>query len=579
MLNYKIILRRRKATVKDSLPTHLPPLIKRIYLNRGVCDPEHLERSIKKLFSFKSLYDIDKAVVILHTMLVHNRKIIVVGDFDTDGATSTALTVLALRSMGSKNVEYLIPNRFKDGYGLSEQIVTHLHNVGADMILTVDNGISSHEGVKCAKKYNIPVIITDHHLPADQLPDAEAIINPNITRCSSLCSLAGVGVAFYLMIALRTYLRKQGWFNGKWSEPNLANLLDLVALGTIADVVPLDINNRILVWQGLIRIRSGICRPGIIALLELANRSFNDLSTDDLSYVLGPRLNAAGRLNDMTKGVALLLTDDLNQARVLSNELDLLNQTRKKIENIMQNEAWRLCNILKQKENNLPLGITVYHPKWHQGVVGIVASRLKERFRRPVIAFAPTGIGDGVLKGSGRSVENLHLRDILSHLNMLNPKLMIKFGGHSMAAGLSIKESDYDEFSQQFSIVVKKLFEDKLISYIVWSDGCLQPTDFSIQTAYLLREAGPWGTSFPEPTFDGKFELIRQRLINKRHLHVLLRTIDVGTVIDGMLFNVDTDHWPNNNINKVELVYRLDIKKYRSKHSVQLIIEYLWPLY
>ncbi|MXP51209.1 single-stranded-DNA-specific exonuclease RecJ [Pantoea sp. SoEX] len=581
MLNYKIELRRRKATINNSLPSHLPPLIKRVYLNRGLCNSEQLERGTKKLFSFRSLYNIDKAVVLIHDMLLNNRKIVIVGDFDADGATSTALVVLALRSMGYKNVQYVIPNRFKDGYGLTEQIVTNLHKNGADMIITVDNGISSHEGITCAKKYNIPVIITDHHLPTDNLPDAQVIINPNISKCSSaLCSLAGVGVAFYLMIALRTYLREKGWFSKKCMDPpNLANLLDLVALGTVVDAVPLDLNNRILVWQGLNRIRSGICRPGIIALLELSNCSFDELSTYDLSYVLGPRINAAGRLHDMSKGVALLLTDDLNQARMLSAELDILNQNRKKIETVMQNDAWKLCNILHKEEKNLPPGITVYHPTWHQGVVGIIASRLKERFHRPVVAFAPTGIGDGILKGSGRSVENLHLRDILSHLNMLKPKLMLKFGGHAMAAGLSIKESDYYEFSKHFSKVVEKLFKDKSVSCIVWSDGCLKPSDFSVETADLLQKAGPWGNSFPEPTFDGKFELIKQRLINKKHLHVLLRIFENGPVINGVSFNVDTNYWPNNNINKVELLYRLDITKYRGKRFIQLIIDYLWPIY
>ncbi|PPI88445.1 single-stranded-DNA-specific exonuclease RecJ [Candidatus Pantoea edessiphila] len=579
MLNYKIELRHRKIVVKDNLPIDLPPLIKRLYLNRGLCDAEKLERSANKLLSFKTLHNIDKAVTIIYNMLINKRKIIVVGDFDADGATSTALTVLALKSMGGKNIQYLIPNRFEDGYGLSTKIVKHLHMIGAEMILTVDNGISSHEGISCAKKYGIPVIITDHHLPSNDLPEAEAIINPNISNMSfALSSLAGVGVAFYLMVALRTYLREKGWFNKICIEPNLANLLDLVALGTIVDVVPLDINNRILVWQGLNRIRAGICRPGIIALLEIANRQLKDLSTDDLSYVLGPRLNAAGRLNDMSKGVALLLTHDLNHARILANELDRLNQSRKKIEQVMHNEALKLCNILQQKENNLPLGITVYHPEWHQGVIGIVASRLKERFHRPVIAFAPTGIGDGILKGSGRSIENLHLRNILEHLNTVKPNLIIKFGGHAMAAGLSIKEIHYKEFSQYFSNLVKELFKNDIISDIIWSDGSLQPSEFSIQTADLLREAGPWGVSFPQPTFDGEFELVKQRLINKRHLHVLVKVFDNGPLVDGVLFNVDTNHWPNTKISKVGLLYRLDVKIYRGKRFVQLIIEYLWPL-
>ncbi len=494
----------------------------------------------------------------------------VVGDFDADGATSTALTVLALRSMGCSNVQYLVPNRFEDGYGLSPEVVEQARARGAEMILTVDNGISSHAGVALAHQHGIAVLVTDHHLPGETLPDADAIVNPNLPDCHFPSrSLAGVGVAFYLMMALRAHLRTQGWFGVTRSEPNLADLLDLVALGTVADVVPLDANNRILVWQGLSRIRAGKCRPGIKALLEIANRDARQLAASDLGFALGPRLNAAGRLDDMSVGVALLLTDDLSQSRMLASELDALNQMRKEIEQGMQSEALALCQKLENEQTDLPLGLAFYHPEWHQGVVGILASRLKERFHRPVIAFAPAG--DGMLKGSGRSIAGLHLRDALERLDTLHPGLMQKFGGHAMAAGLSLEEARYDEFRQRFADLVGEwLAHDALpiLQGVIWSDGALQPAEFSLQTAEVLRDAGPWGQSFPEPAFDGRFRLLQQRLVGERHLKVMVEPLEGGPLIDGIAFNVDTTLWPDSSVRQVELAYRLDINEYRCQFNL-----------
>lgn len=578
MVKHEVELRRREAVADlPGLPADLPPLLRRLYLQRGVTHAAELERGAKNLLPFSALSGIDKAVNLLHQALLDGRCIMVVGDFDADGATSTALTVLALRNMGCSNVQYLVPNRFEDGYGLSPEVVEQARARGAEMILTVDNGISSHAGVALAHQHGIVVLVTDHHLPGETLPDADAIVNPNLPDCHFPSrSLAGVGVAFYLMMALRAHLRTQGWFGVTRSEPNLADLLDLVALGTVADVVPLDANNRILVWQGLSRIRAGKCRPGIKALLEIANRDARQLAASDLGFALGPRLNAAGRLDDMSVGVALLLTDDLSQSRMLASELDALNQMRKEIEQGMQSEALALCQKLESEQTDLPLGLAFYHPEWHQGVVGILASRLKERFHRPVIAFAPAG--DGMLKGSGRSIAGLHLRDALERLDTLHPGLMQKFGGHAMAAGLSLEEARYDEFRQRFADLVGEWLAGEALQGVIWSDGALQPAEFSLQTAEVLRDAGPWGQSFPEPAFDGRFRLLQQRLVGERHLKVMVEPLEGGPLIDGIAFNVDTTLWPDSSVRQVELAYRLDINEYRGNRSVQLIIEHLWPL-
>jgi len=572
---HSVELRRREAQADAQLPDDLPPLLRRLYLQRGVKDAAELERGAKFLLPWQSLGGIERAVTLLHQMLQQQRRIVVVGDFDADGATSTALTVLALRSMGG-NVDYLVPNRFEDGYGLSPEVVEQARARGAELILTVDNGISSHAGVDTAHQHGIPVLITDHHLPGETLPAAEAIVNPNLSDSAFPSrSLAGVGVAFYLMLALRAHLRQQNWFSDGRSEPNLAELLDLVALGTVADVVPLDANNRILVWQGLSRIRAGKCRVGIRALLEIANRDARQLAASDLGFAVGPRLNAAGRLDDMSVGVALLLTEDIAQARMLASELDALNQTRKEIEQGMKSEALALCDELERQHRDLPLGLAFYHPEWHQGVVGILASRLKERFHRPVIAFAPAG--DGTLKGSGRSIAGLHLRDALERIDTLYPGLIIKFGGHAMAAGLSLEEAKYDEFRQRFAALIDEWLEGEALQGVIWSDGELHAQEFTLHTAEMLREAGPWGQAFPEPVFDGQFKLLQQRLVGERHLKVMVEPLGGGPLLDGIAFNVDTSLWPDSSVRQVQLAYKLDINEYRGNRSVQLIIDHIWP--
>ncbi|QMD26597.1 single-stranded-DNA-specific exonuclease RecJ [Citrobacter freundii] len=577
-MKQQIQLRRREADETSDLPADLPPLLRRLYASRGVRSAQELERSVKGMLPWQQLSGVEKAVEILYNAFREGTRIIVVGDFDADGATSTALSILAMRALGCSNIDYLVPNRFEDGYGLSPEVVDQAHARGAQLIVTVDNGISSHSGVEHARTLGIPVVVTDHHLPGETLPGAVAIINPNLHDCTFPSkSLAGVGVAFYLMLALRTFLRDKGWFDERGiTPPNLADLLDLVALGTVADVVPLDANNRILTWQGLSRIRAGKCRPGIKALLEISNRDPQKLAASDLGFALGPRLNAAGRLDDMSVGVALLLCDNIGDARVLASELDALNQTRKEIEQGMQTEALTLCEKLERSSETLPGGLAMYHPEWHQGVVGILASRIKERFHRPVIAFAPAG--DGTLKGSGRSIQGLHMRDALERLDTLYPGMILKFGGHAMAAGLSLEEAQFECFQQRFGELVTEWLDPALLQGEVVSDGPLSAAEMTMEVAQMLRDAGPWGQMFPEPLFDGRFRLLQQRLVGERHLKVMVEPVDGGPLLDGIAFNVDTAIWPDNGVREVTLAYKLDINEFRGNRSLQIIIDNIWPL-
>ncbi|HDT6546514.1 TPA: single-stranded-DNA-specific exonuclease RecJ [Kluyvera ascorbata] len=571
-------LRRREVDESITLPAELSPLLRRLYASRGVKSPDDLERGLKGMLHWRTLTGVEKAVEMLHDAFENNLRIMVVGDFDADGATSTALSVLSLRAMGCRSVEYLVPNRFEDGYGLSPEVVDQAHARGAQLIMTVDNGISSHAGVDHAHSLGIRVLVTDHHLPGETLPNADAMVNPNLVDCPFPSkSLAGVGVAFYLMLVLSNHLKEKGWFESRGiAAPKIVEFLDLVALGTVADVVPLDVNNRILTFQGLSRIRAGVCRPGIKALLEIANRDAAKLVASDLGFALGPRLNAAGRLDDMSVGVALLLCDNLGEARVLANELDALNQTRKEIEQGMQAEALTLCEQLERSRAELPGGLAMYHPEWHQGVVGILASRIKERFHRPVIAFAPAG--NGQLKGSGRSIQGLHMRDALERLDTLHPGLMLKFGGHAMAAGLSLEEERFEEFQRHFGELVTEWLDPALLQGEILSDGELSPQEMTLEMAQMLRDAGPWGQMFPEPLFDGRFRLLQQRLVGERHLKVMVEPVGGGPLLDGIAFNVDTTAWPDNGVCEVTLAYRLDINEFRGNRSLQLIIEHLWPI-
>ncbi|AYB49130.1 single-stranded-DNA-specific exonuclease RecJ [Candidatus Williamhamiltonella defendens] len=574
-MNIKKQLRRREMHHHPLSETY-PQLIRQLYASRGITKDQQLARGTKSLCDWQALAGIEAAIQILKEALSLQKRMMIVGDFDVDGATSTALAMMALEAMGAQNVHFLIPNRFEEGYGLTPKIVEQVSLRGADLIITVDNGISSHEGVDLAHHKGMQVLITDHHLPTERLPNADAIINPNQLNCPFPSkSLAGVGVTFYLMLGLRAHLRKEGWFHKKnIQEPNLAEFLDLVALGTVADVVPLDTNNRILVHQGLNRIRAGKSRPGIVALLEVASRSEHRLTVADLGFALAPRLNAAGRLDNMSTGVSLLLTQDLSEARELAKDLDALNKVRREIEQSMKKEALDLCHQIECHDQPLPQGLALYHPKWHQGVVGILASRIKDRFYRPVIAFAPTD--GGQLKGSGRSVASVHMRDLLEQIDRAYPGLILKFGGHAMAAGLLIEQNKFDLFRQCFAERVTASLKDLELENSIWSDGELSPDKISLETAQLLRDAGPWGQGFPEPVFDGKFRILQQRLLCGCHLKLQVEPIEGGIPLDAIAFNVDSKSWPYPLFKKVTLAYKLDINVFRQQPQLQLMIQGIW---
>ncbi|MDV5058404.1 single-stranded-DNA-specific exonuclease RecJ [Vibrio diabolicus] len=575
-----IEIQRRPEPDLSLLPDSIPPILKRIYINRGITDPAQLETSARGLHSYQKLGGIEQAVELLFQAIKEQKRIIVVGDFDADGATSSALSVLALRMLGSHNVDYLVPNRFEDGYGLSPEVVDQALELGAEMIMTVDNGVSSIEGVRYAKENGITVLVTDHHLPGQVLPDVDAMVNPNLESCHFPSkALAGVGVAFYLMMALCVHMRKHNWFAEQgMQEPKLMELIDLVALGTVADVVPLDENNRILVHQGLQRIRAGKARPGIQALIEVAKRDARRLVASDFGFALGPRINAAGRLDDMSFGVELLMCNNIHAARRMASELDGLNQTRKEIEEGMKQEAMAFCERLQFGEGSeLPYGLALFQRDWHQGVIGILASRIKEKFHRPVIAFADGG--EGTIKGSCRSIPGLHMRDALDFIDTQNPGLIIKFGGHAMAAGLTIKEQDFERFSRLFDEVVKKELDEAALKGVIMSDGELKPEEFSMHVAEQLRSGGPFGQAFPEPIFDGEFKVLHQKLVGEKHLKLMLEPLYKGhptnVMIDGIAFNVDLRRWPDASVKKVRLAYKLDVNEFRGNQSLQLMIDHI----
>lgn len=538
-----IEVKRRPDADTSGFSPATPSILQRIYASRGIQSEAELERGAKGLLSYNQLHGIAPAVDLLVKALKKKTRIIIVGDFDADGATSSALSVLALRMLGCTNVDYLVPNRFDDGYGLSPEVVEQAHAKGAELIMTVDNGVSSIAGVAAAKAKGIDVLVTDHHLPGHELPQADAIVNPNLHECDFPSkALCGVGVAFYLMLAVRAELRKTTWFAEQGiAEPNLAELLDLVALGTVADVVALDGNNRILVHQGLQRIRAGKCRPGIQALIEVANRDPSRIVTSDLGFALGPRINAAGRLDDMSFGVELLLCDNIQAARRMASELDGLNQTRKEIEQGMKDEALAICERLKFNKNDMPYGLVLFQRDWHQGVIGILASRIKELYHRPVIAFADAGNGE--IKGSCRSIVGLHMRDVLDLIDTKNPGMITKFGGHAMAAGLTIPEDKLEAFSLAFDEAVRAELDEDALKGVLLTDGELSAGELNLPTAEILRSGGPWGQQFPEPSFDGQFRLLHQKLVGSKHLKMMVEPLSGGAVIDAIAFNVDLRRW------------------------------------
>lgn len=552
----------------------LPPLLTRLYAARGVQSAAELDKGLARLIPYQQLKGMDAAVDLLVLGLQQGQRMLIVGDFDADGATASTVGVLGLRMLGAAHVDYLVPNRFEYGYGLTPEIVAVALERAPQLLITVDNGISSVEGVAAAKAAGLTVLVTDHHLPGAELPAADAIVNPNQPGCEFPSkALAGVGVMFYVLLALRARLRDIGWFSAQRPEPNLGELLDLVALGSVADVVPLDANNRILVHQGLARIRAGRARAGLRAILEVAGRDHRRITSTDLGFILGPRLNAAGRLDDMALGIECLLCEDEALARDMAVQLDQLNQDRKAIEQGMQREA--LAQLKDLPLEDMPFGLCLFEPDWHQGVIGILASRMKERYHRPTIAFADAG--DGVLKGSARSVPGFHIRDALDAVAAKHPQLISKFGGHAMAAGLSLPEANFADFAAAFDAEVRRqLCEDDLTGRLL-SDGALSIEEFHLPLAKELRNAGPWGQHFPEPLFHGVFQLVQQRVVGERHLKVVLKSECGSVQLDGIAFGVDREVWPNPTVRWVELAYKLDVNEYRGQESVQLLIAHIQP--
>jgi len=573
----KLIRRRQVPANAPALASAIHPVLARVYRARGIESAGQLDLALEHLLSPSLLLNADRAATLLADALARDSRIVVIGDFDADGATSTTVAVAALRAFGSRHVDYLVPNRFEYGYGLTPEIVELAARSNPDLIITVDNGISSLEGVAAARAMGIATLITDHHLAGRELPLADVIVNPNQPGCGFPSKyLAGVGVIFYIMLALRAELRARGWF-ARRPEVNLAQYLDLVALGTVADVVPLDRNNRILVAQGLRRIRAAQCRPGILALLEVASRQPQSAVAADLGFAVGPRINAAGRLEDMSIGIECLLCEDLTAARSQAARLHQLNQDRRVIEQNMQAEALQILAKLAIREtSDLPVAMTLYQSGWHQGVIGILAARIKDRLHRPTIAFADGDVGQ--LKGSARSIPGIHIRDILDAVATRHPGLITRFGGHAMAAGLTLPRAAYADFAAAFVAEVARHAQDVELQARIESDGELSPDDLQLALATELRFAGPWGQHFPEPVFDGRFALVSQRLVGEKHLKLLLTPTGSGMLIDAIAFNVDLAIWPNPGVEQVEIAYRLDVNEFRGQRSLQLMVEHLVAL-
>ncbi|MGC1182847.1 single-stranded-DNA-specific exonuclease RecJ [Legionella sp.] len=564
-------------------PTHTlnlpntPEILKRIFAARGITEASQLDKQLQTLLPFNLLKGIDSACFRLEMALRQQQRILIIGDFDADGATSTAVAITALRAMGAKFIEYLVPNRFEFGYGLTPQIVEVANKWQPHLIITVDNGIASFDGVDKANQLGIDVLITDHHLPAENIPNAIAIVNPNQKGCDFPSkSIAGVGVIFYVMLALRRHLSQAGWFSERQiPEPNMASFLDLVALGTVADVVELDQNNRIMVHQGMARIRQGHCREGIKALIEVAGRDCARLTASDLGFAIAPRLNAAGRLDDMALGIECLISSDLQQARNYCQQLDELNQERKQIEMEMKEQAMLALDKLSMsneyKGNQLPIALCLFDKTWHQGVIGILAGRMKERYHRPVIAFAE--VSESELKGSARSVPDLNIRDVLAAIDKDHPGLITKFGGHAMAAGLSIHSQSLTIFREALVAEVNKHLDLSQCEGELFTDGPLHPVELSMETAQLIQQAGPWGQQFSEPIFDNVFEILDQRLVGTNHLKMTLLPKQGGQQLDAIAFNVDLQSWPDHRARYVHVAYKLDINFFQGRTRLQLLIQ------
>jgi len=569
-------IERRTINSDIELPDAIHPVLRRVYAARDIRSADELDYSLKSLLPFDGLKGIDAATELLAKAIEKTLRLLIVADFDADGATSCALAMRGLAAMGARDVCYVVPNRFEYGYGLSPEIVEVAAGYSPDVLITVDNGISSVEGVTLAREKGMQVLITDHHLPGDKLPPADAIVNPNQAGDSFASkSLAGVGVMFYILVALRSHLRDTGWFDGRGiPEPNLAELLDLVALGTVADVVPLDHNNRILVAQGLARIRNGRCCPGITALLKFANRSMPAATAQDLAFAVAPRLNAAGRLTDMSLGIECLLSDEERNAAGMARQLDDLNRERREIQQEMHVQALADMGELDLDTDNPPAGVCLFNADWHQGVIGILASKIKDKLNRPVIVFAPGG--ENTIKGSARSINGVHIRDVLDTIASRHPGVIEKFGGHAMAAGLSLNAGNYDRFATLFNETIDYLLGENRPDDTVFSDGELAPEEIDFRLASTIVEAGPWGQGFPEPVFDGEFDIVSRRIVGQNHLKLQLQCKGHDRKLDAIAFNVTDEGWPASTTT-VKTIYKLDISEYAGQRRLQLVVDYIVP--
>lgn len=563
---------RRPSAPPGDLP--VLPLLQRIYAARNLCSASELDRDLRALSSPAAFKNIDQAVDLLQHALHQRWRIVVVADLDADGATSCALAVRTLRALGAADVRYVVPNRFVHGYGLTPEIVAVAATQQPDLLITVDNGISNHEGVRTAQDHGMKVLITDHHLPGPTLPPADALVNPNQPGDTFPSKhLAGVGVIFYVLVALRIRLRATGWFADQGRpEPNLAQMLDLVALGTVADMVPLDHTNRILVEQGLRRIRAGLGVPGIHALLDIARRPVARVTATDLGFQLGPRINAAGRLTDMSLSIDCLLCDDPAEARRLAQRLDALNRERRSIEADMQNQALVSLERSLPHGRELPFGLCLFDPDWHPGVVGIVAGRIKEQLHRPVIAFAPDNIA-GQLRGSARSVAGLHIRDALATISAQRPGLITRFGGHAAAAGLSLPAAHLATFQDAFDAEARKVLREEDLRGCLWSDGELTAAELQLDVAEQVRAGGPWGQGFPEPLFDNVFEVASQQFFSdRRHLRLQVRLPGTCATVEAVAFN-RSEPCPS----PVRCAYQLEANEWQGTRRLQLIVRHIEP--
>lgn len=558
---------RRRTLAGSALPASLHPVLQRVYAARGIVDAAELDLAFGGLLPPETMRGIEAAAEVLCEAIEAGRCIVIAGDYDADGATATAVAMLGLQRLGAVRVDYVVPNRFTMGYGLSPALVDLARTHGAEVIVTVDNGIASLAGVAHAKALGLRVVVTDHHLAGPQLPDADAIVDPNQPGCAFPSkSLAGVGVMFYVLLALRARLRERGAFTAK-PEPNLAALLDLVALGTVADLARLDRNNRILVEQGLKRIRAGRARPGLLALLECAGRPLPTVGAADLGFALGPRLNAAGRLDDMGAGIECLLTEDREQARVAARRLDALNRERRGIEAEMRELA------LERVAGLDHVGIVLFDADWHEGVVGLVASRVKDHRHRPSIAFARAHT-PGLLKGSGRSIAGLHLRDALAAIDAAQPGLIERFGGHAMAAGLTLEERKLEAFSAAFDACCRAALDEAALLQIHETDGELTPDELVLETALAIEDGGPWGQGFPEPLFEGRFEIREARPLGAEGKHMRYRFGCGRVAIDAVHFGGGEQRVERGSVGAL---YKLAVSRWRGEPVAELRIEQLWP--